>query len=491
MPKRLLRGVIDFGDNRISEENLNVNYQRISRSGFEWNNPDERKLFQFIKEYVQANHETPNAPIIRDFFERLNELTVTEKLLDVKAVEVYTRTHYETLLKDLLEEQNQNKVRKLLGDVEEISTKGRIVGVGKDKKTIRGVKEGLQYFNEKIYEMIPPESNARTEGNVLDDAGEAWEEYQVAEINKGKVYGRFTGIEQVDVACHGIKKGEMWVHAAAPGGLKTTFAMNWAYNQVTRYNANVLYVSLEMKYEHLRRLACVMHTSNGSFLAQGYRPLDYRKVRDGELNLQEKAFYKAALKDFETNPNYRQFKVWAPDKDVTVQDIRVHAELLNRSMDIGMIIIDHGGLVTASKSHKDYTIELNSVLRDTKKMALHFNGGEGIPICVLFQVNRQGKEAVDKLSGTDAEGKYSMTHLAYANEAERSADYITTSYINDDLKQQGAAVLCNPKNRDNDPFALTKVRVDFTCRRMMTWDAQDQIDMGHTELSQADLELTM
>jgi replicative DNA helicase len=491
MPKRLLRGIIDFGDNRISEENLNVNYQRLSRSGFEWNNPDERKLFQFIKEYVQANHETPNAPIIRDFFERLNELTVTEKLLDVKAVEVYTRSHYETLLKDLLEEQNQNKVRKLLGVVEEISTKGLVVGTGKDKKTIRGVKEGLQYFNEKIYEMIPPETNARTEGDVLDDTGEAWEEYQIAKVNKGKVYGRFTGIEQIDVACHGIKKGEMWVHAAAPGGLKTTFAMNWAYNQVTRYNANVLYVSLEMKYDHLRRLACVMHTSNGAFLAQGYRPLDYRKVRDGELSLEEEAFYQMALKDLETNPKYNRFKVWAPDRDVTVQDIRVQAELIHRSMEIGMIIIDHGGLVAAAKSHKDYTIELNSVLRDTKKMALHFNGGEGIPVCVLFQVNRQGKESVDKLSGTDAEGKYSMSHLAYANEAERSADYITTSYINDDLKRQGAAVLCNPKNRDNDPFALTKVRVDFTCRRMMTWEAGDQLDMGHSELSQSDLELTM
>jgi replicative DNA helicase len=489
MPKRLLRGVIDFGDGRISEDNLSVNYQRISRSGFEWNNPDERKIFTFIKEYVQRNHETPSAAIIKDFFERANELTVTEKLLDVKAVEIYVRSHYESLLRDLLEEQNQNKVRKLLADVEEIATKGRIVGLGKDKKTIKGVKDGLQYFNEKIYEMIPPETNARTEGDVLTDAGEAWEEYQVAKVNKGKVYGRFTGIEQIDVACHGIKKGEMWVHAAAPGGLKTTFAMNWAYNLVTRYRANVLYVSLEMKYEHLRRLACALHTSNGAFLAQGYKPLDYRKIRDGELTDEEEAFYQLALKDFETNPEYCRFKVWAPDRDVTVQDIRVYAELLHKSMEIGLIIIDHGGLVSAAKSHKDYTIELNSVLRDTKKMALHFNGGEGIPICVLFQVNRQGKESVDKLSGTEDEGRYSMSHLAYANEAERSADYITTSYVNDGLKNQGAAVICNPKNRDNDPFKLSKVRVDYTCRRMLTWDAQDQIDMGHTEFSADMLEL--
>lgn len=491
MPKRLLRGVIDFGDNRITPDNLNVNYQRLSRSNFEWNNPDERKLFQFIKEYVQKNHETPSASLIRDFFERLNELTVTEKLLDVKAVEVYIRTHYETLLKDLLEEQNQNKMRKLLQDVEEIATKGRVMGVGKDKHTIKGVKESLQYFNEKVYELIPPETNARTEGEVLTDSNEAWEEYQTAKVNKGQVYGRLTGIDQVDVACHGIKKGEMWVHAAAPGGLKTTFAMNWAYNLVTRYKSNVLYVSLEMKYEHLRRLACALHTSNGEFLAQGYKALDYRKIRDGELNPEEEAFYQKVLKDFETNKDYCQFKVWAPDRDVTVQDIRVYAELLHKSMEIGLIIIDHGGLVSATKGHKDYTIELNSVLRDTKKMALHFNGGEGIPVCVLFQVNRQGSEAVDKLAGTDAAGKYGMNHLAYANEAERSADYITTSWKDAELAKQGAAILCNPKNRDNNPFDLTRVRVDYSCRRMLTWDPTDQADLGYGELTQDDLELTM
>lgn len=491
MPKRLLRGVIDFGDSRITDENLNVNYQRLVRSNFDWNNPDERKLFTFIKEYVQKNHETPSSSLIRDFFERLNELTVTEKLLDVQSVEVYIRTHYETLLRDLLEEQNQNKLRKLLQDVEEIATKGRIIGLGKDKRTIKGTKESVQYFNEKVYELIPPETNAQTEGEVLGDAHAAWEEYQVAKINHGKVYGRFTGIDQIDLACHGIKRGEMWVHAAAPGGLKTTFAMNWAYNLVTRYKANVLFISLEMKYDHLRRLACALHTSNGAFLAQGYKPLDYRKIRDGELNPEEEAFYQKALKDFETNPDYCRFKVWAPDKDVTVQDIRVQAELIHKNMEIGLIIIDHGGLVTAAKGHKEYTVELNSVLRDTKKMALHFNGGESIPICVLFQVNRQGKEAVDKLAGTDQEGRYSMSHLAYANEAERSADYITTSYVDDNLKKQGASILSNPKNRDNNPFDLTKVRVDYSCRRMMTWDPQDQIDMGHGELTQDDLELTM
>jgi len=480
MPKRLLRGVIDFGDGRLTVDNQNVNYQRLVRSGFEWHNPDERKLFQFIKEYVQENHEPPSAAIIRDFFERANELTVTEKLEDVKAVEVYVRTHYATLLGSLLEEQNQNKFRKLVQETEEIATKGRII----NKVPVKGVKEALLYFNQKVYETIPSNSNAIIEGDVLQDTEAVWEQYQQAKINKTNIYGRFTGLEAVDKVCHGIKKGELWVHAAAPGQLKTTFAINWAYNLVTRYRANVLYVSLEMKYEHLRLLTSVLHTANNVFRSKGYKPLDYRKVRDGDLaTAEEEAFYKAALEDFSTNPEYHSFRIWAPDHDVTIGDIRVYAELLQKSMDIGLIVIDHGGLVKAQKAHKDYTVELNSVLRDSKKLALHFNGGAGVPVLMLFQINRQGMEAVEKKKGTPDEGKYTFSSLAYANEAERSADYVTTTYHNDDLKRQGVSILANLKNRDNDLFPLTRVRVDFECRRMRTWEPTDQTDIGHEDIA--------
>ena len=36
----------------------------------------------------------------------------------------------------------------------------------------------------------------------------------------------------------------------------------------------------------------------------------------------------------------------------------------------------------------------------------------------------------------------------------------------------------NLKNRDNDLFELTNVRVDFSCRRMWNWEPSDQIDIG-------------
>jgi hypothetical protein len=131
-----------------------------------------------------------------------------------------------------------------------------------------------------------------------------------------------------------------------------------------------------------------------------------------------------------------------------------------------------------TRKHRDYTIELNSVLREAKKLSLYFNHGEGLPVLVLFQINRDGKDAADK-----AEGKYKIRALSYANESERSADTITTTYLNDNHRDNGTSVCCCLKNRDNPLFKPFLLGVDFSCRRIyrLTPDSLAGADMGADE----------
>lgn len=195
----------------------------------------------------------------------------------------------------------------------------------------------------------------------------------------------------------------------------TTFATNWCYNLVTRYRSNVLYISLEMTYEHIRRLIYVIHSANARFKLQGFKPLDYRKVRDGDLSDEEEIFYRLVVDDFNSNEEYGRFEVWRPaDLEVTVDDIQREAEITHRQTEVGLLVIDHGGLVDPRKRKrsKDPLQEANSVIRDAKRLALNFNGGEAIPTLLLFQINRQGKDEADK-----NEGQYkNLKALAYANE---------------------------------------------------------------------------
>jgi replicative DNA helicase len=248
----------------------------------------------------------------------------------------------------------------------------------------------------------------------------------------------------------------------------TTFALNWCYNLVTRYRTNVLYFSLEMTYEQLRRQIMVMHSSNGRFKSKGYKPLDYRKVRDGDLSPEDEAFLQVVIHDWESDPNICSFEIRVPDRDITIDDVRLETELAHKAMEVGLIVIDHGLLLEPRKGRrsKDYTIELNSIIKDTKKLALHFNHGSKIPVLMLFQINRQGREEAAK-----KEGRYTAAAIAYANEVEKSADYITTTYLDEEThRKNGTTFFTNLKNRENPLFEPFLARVDFACRRISTLD---------------------
>jgi len=465
--KRLLRSVIDFEDGKISVDNLSVNAQRLFTSKIEWVRPDDEKIYDFVRSFFDNNIGLPSSRTVEDYFNRLDDVEVVERLKVIQAAEPYVRTNFAHLLKQLLEDQHRVAMQALLKETAEVVSRGLVIKEGREKKRIQGVRDGLMHFNSKVHDLIPSETTARTRGDIREDAPGAWDDYLTAKHNAGKVWGKVTGIEQIDTVCHGLKRGEMWVHAGFAGELKTTFALNWAYNLVTRYRCNVFYVSLEMPYEQLRRILCVMHSANKRFMNQGKEPLDYRKVRDGELSPEEETFYQEVLKDFDENPEYCRFKVWCPDHDVTIQDIRIEAELLHKQMEVGFLVIDHGGLVEARKKHSSYTIELNSVLRDAKKLALHFDGGNGIPVLMLFQINRDGKDQADK-----ADGIYKMRALSYANEAERSADGVSTTYLNDAHRQHGSSKVCCLKNRDNPLFDPFEVGVHFKCRRIYNTNAE-------------------
>ncbi len=285
--------------------------------------------------------------------------------------------------------------------------------------------------------------------------------------NQGKGWGKFTGLNEIDKVCHGVKPGELWIHAGFVGELKSTFSMTWCYNLMTRYRSNVFYASLEMKYDHIRRLLYTIHSTHQKFKQAGYKPLDYRKVRDGELTPEEENFFQVVIADFVTNPDYGSFDVWAPDDDVTMDDVRMEAELQHKQSEIGLLVVDHSLLVEPKKKNrnKDYTVSSNSVVRDAKKLALHFNGGQSLPVCLLFQISRQGRDDAEKNDGV-----YKLKALSYANEAERSADVVTTTFLDKTHRDNNTTKVCCLKNRDNPLFEPFLAGVSFTSRRLYNRD---------------------
>ena len=128
-----------------------------------------------------------------------------------------------------------------------------------------------------------------------------------------------------------------------------------------------------------------------------------------------------------------------------------------------MLTIDHAGLMQSRNRHSSTTERLNEVLRDAKRLAMSFNRGMGIAVNALFQISREGYRAAEKNGG-----RYNLTHLSYANEAERSSDIVTASWVDEELIDSNLVKFQCLKSRDNAPFKEFYSGVLWPCRRVYT-----------------------
>jgi replicative DNA helicase len=478
MTKRLLRSVIEF-DDEISPDNLVRNFERLRRAvdagTITWGREEDEGIYNLIETFFIQNYEMPSATTVMDYFKEINRRDVVERVDDIRIEQPYARANFSNLLRTLQEDLARVKAFEVIKKTTEILSKGI---TDENGEVQRGLEPATQYFTTHMRDLVITDNQAQIFGDIRTDGDIAREEYERAESDQGRALGAISGIRPMDEACRGAKKGELWIHAAFPGELKTMLACNWAYNCVTRFKKNVVYVSFEMTREQIRRNILVQHSANARFAQQGIAPLDYGRIRDGELTKAEKEFYyDQVIPDFESNPNYTTFEVVTPDREWTMADVKESIERLHREFEVGLVILDHGQWIEARKGrrNKDYTIELNSVITDAKRMALNFDGNNGVPVVMLFQINRNGKTEADKNDGV-----YKMNALTYANNAEKTADVITTTYLNDELRRSNSTKFTNLKNRDNPLFAPFVANVRFACRRIRAEGVVEAEGMGIT-----------
>ena len=84
---------------------------------------------------------------------------------------------------------------------------------------------------------------------------------------------------------------------------------------------------------------------------------------------------------------------------------------------------------------------------------------QGLRAVSPFQVNRRGY-----LEASSNGGLYNGTHLSNAHEAERSADVVIASFMDDDMRGNGLVKYCCVKNRRNPFFKPFQASVNFRSR---------------------------
>lgn len=480
------------------EENADLfqqNYLALAQSGLGFETTEDNLVWTWVQEFFLTHNHVPTLTTLRAHFERVKEMEVVDRLEELSAFPSRTRGDFLRHLEEKSEDRKIRLVRQHLKTAAEITETGyeeKIPGQ-KESKKLLGAVDAMRYLMEKSHDIVAPTLGSRLSGGVLGATETFKERYARIEADPQYGRGQFSGIRQLDDSMGGLKKGELWTHAAYTGHMKSSLAMAWCYTQAVYYMTDSLYFSLEMPWEQVQNILWAMHSFHEKFreiriklkiqpasskMSDGSpvhydKGLDYQKIKYAQLEKHEKQFLfdyvEPDLKEGAATGEYGevQVEVADPDKaDFTVPDARSRAEILYAKNPFAMIVFDHMGLLAPRKWVSSTSERTNEVVRDIKKMAMSFNRGQGIAVLGLFQMNRDGFRAAEK-----NEGKYNSTHLAYANEAEKSSDVITASWIDDELRSAGRFFMQCLKSRDQAPFERFGIRVEFHCRRLLTDDS--------------------
>lgn len=470
--ERILRSVIQLGNvPEVSEAHRN--WMRLIEHDLEFPNQEDKFIADYLKTFYDQMSAPPDFSLVKEYFEKQDNIEVVARLDEIKKAQPYIQTNYLSIVRSELERQQTKSFAILCRDASAIAEHGRNLDKPVNgKKVLKGVNDATNYMFDKLHAFTQVEGGEKLEGIVSDDAEEVIEEHEVTAVTNKYANRNLFGLEPVDSVCKGHRTGELWIHTAFAGELKTTLALNYFYNNSHVYGKNIFYAILEMPYKQLRKQLFVIHSSHGKFvtewnakdrkagLAEPYIGIDYRKVRDGELDPLEKERFKIVAQDYKSTSKGKAF-VWRPDKEVKIMDIRRKAEMFHNKFGCDGVIIDHLGLVKPQDKSIDVVTRTNDVVRDCRMMALNFARGKTVPLLALFQLNRQGKLRADK-----NDGRYDFAAISYANEVEKSADVITYTYLNDALRAAGQFYMGNLKNRDNPIFDRMTGRVIWSTKRI-------------------------
>lgn len=480
----LLRSTIvcDISD---APELLLQNLLALDKSGLVPEVREEVVIWEAVRTFARLHQHVPELPTVQAQLTDARDLSALDYLLQqVGRLPCKTRGDFAVLIDREVEVRRAADLLETLKQVRAVATTGLEEGRGRAARIRKGTDDALALLREQMRGLERSRSGEKISGEVTSDVREMSAEYDRAKTNP--IVGNYCGLQQIDETLRGSKNRELWVHAAYSSHMKSTFALNWCYHLSVFFNSSVVFFSLEMNYEQVRRQIAAMHSFHFKFRevrrALGLQPsekldtgLDYEKIRDGLLSPKEEEFYKqhvlADLADQSRGYGKIHIEVKDPNQaSYRVADVRDVAERKYQEDPFVKIFIDHTGLLEPREGsrHVTTTEKLNEVLKDVKSLARGFRNGAGTDITILHQINRAGLSSALKKKESGRAPRYDMTNLSQTSGAEQHADVVSTSWVDEDLRAKSLVLFDCLKSRDGAPFKPFYADVRWPCRRILT-----------------------
>ncbi len=223
---------------------------------------------------------------------------------------------------------------------------------------------------------------------------------EIDEASKGIFNGCSTGLSDLDKLVNGgLHDTDLVVLGGRPGMGKTALACAIARAAQGR---GVGFFSLEMSASQLSGRLLSLETG-----------VSYQAIRSGQISRDQMGAITRARAEMS------QWRIWTDDSsDMDIEKIRVRARRLKRVYDVGLIIVDHLHLVSASPHMKRAGMvdQIGHVSANLKRMAKELK----VPVLALAQLNR-GVEGRDNKRPT-------MADIRASGSIEQDADQIMLLY---------------------------------------------------------------
>lgn len=253
----------------------------------------------------------------------------------------------------------------------------------------------------------------------LVSAEEAVQRVQAQLENPERASGVRTGLAPVDDVTGGFMPGELWLIAGRPGMGKSAIANSTALH-IARHGMSpdgerlgVIEIGSEMTVEQMMR----RHICDMAFELYGVNAPTYSQVRKRLMTpAQRDAFNGAARELSKLGTLYSIYRTGLTVPALRAMIRKQASAWRRRGIKIGLVTVDHVGLLRASAATRGRTEAQGEIAREMKEIC----GELEIPILALVQLNRQVESRDDK--------RPMLSDLRDSGEWEENADGVLGAY---------------------------------------------------------------
>jgi hypothetical protein len=264
-------------------------------------------------------------------------------------------------------------------------------------------------FSQLLHMLSQSLISRKNEMEGAEGLADALKRYEERSLAGHQFEGVLFGLDEIDSHTMGIHDGELCVFAATSGGGKSWFSIIVMLAEFKRGRKCILFTlenDVEMTFD---RIACVECK------------VDYERWQRGECDEGDILRVKEFLKVMEES-SYQPIIV-QPDTTEATGAAMVRRAIIEECDSIIIDQLSHIEPVAGSKARQRNEI-VAEIVKDLYKLINQ--SGTKIPLILLHQINRTGREAARKT------GRFLMEHLGEATQVENTADFVYAGYQSPD-----------------------------------------------------------